>query len=125
MSDYIVPAGNFSLETVFSKSRFIASIGPASSVLEAKDYIAAKKQLYADATHNVPAYIIGSGSTVIAHSRDDGEPSGTAGRPVLAVLTGSGLRDAVLVITRYFGGRKLGTGGLVKREWAIILQTTF
>jgi uncharacterized YigZ family protein len=72
------------------------------------------RQEFADATHNVPAYIVGFGSSVITHCNDDGEPSGTAGRPALAVLTGSGLGDAAVVITRYFGGTKLGTGGLVR-----------
>ena len=114
MSDYIVPAAEFSLELKIANSRFIASIGPASSVAEAKDFISVKNHLYADASHNVPAYIIGHGSSIISHCSDDGEPSGTAGRPALAVLTGSGLGDTVLVITRYFGGTKLGTGGLVK-----------
>ena len=69
---------------------------------------------FADATHNVPAYIIGGGNTVTEYFSDDGEPSGTSGRPALAVLRGSGLGDVVLVITRYFGGTQLGTGGLVK-----------
>jgi uncharacterized YigZ family protein len=62
----------------------------------------------------VPAYLIGHGSSTIAHCSDDGEPSGTAGRPALSVLQGSGIGDVVLVITRYFGGTKLGTGGLVR-----------
>lgn len=110
----LVPASRHSVETRISNSRFIATIAPAFSVAEAKDFIREINRLYADATHNVPVYQIGSGSTVIAHSSDNGEPSGTAGRPALAVLKGSGLGDTVLVITRYFGGTKLGTGGLVK-----------
>jgi uncharacterized YigZ family protein len=114
MTDFIVPAVNFSQETRVANSRFIATIGSASTVAEAKIFIADISQLYADASHNVPAYIIGSGSSVISHCSDDGEPNGTAGRPALAVLTGSGLGDTVLVISRYFGGTKLGTGGLVK-----------
>jgi len=114
MTNFIVPAANFSQETRVANSRFIASIGPASTVAEAKNFISNISQLYADASHNVPAYIIGNGSSVISHCSDDGEPHGTAGRPTLAVLTGSGLGDTVLVITRYFGGTKLGTGGLVK-----------
>jgi len=114
MTDFIVPAANFSQEIRVANSRFIATIGPASTVAEAKIFIADISQLYADASHNVPAYIIGIGSSVISHCSDDGEPNGTAGRPALAVLTGSGLGDTVLVISRYFGGTKLGTGGLVK-----------
>ena len=114
MTDFIVPAANFSQETRAANSRFIATIGPASTVAEAKIFISNISQLYADASHNVPAYIIGIGPSVISHCSDDGEPNGTAGRPALAVLTGSGLGDTVLVISRYFGGTKLGTGGLVK-----------
>ena len=110
----LIPASRFSTEIRISNSRFIATIAPAFSVTDAKAFIREIKQFYADATHNVPLYQIGSGSSVIAHSSDDGEPSGTAGRPALAVLAGSGLGDAVMVITRYFGGTKLGTGGLVK-----------
>jgi uncharacterized YigZ family protein len=72
------------------------------------------KREFTDASHNVPAYIIGGGNTVTEYFSDDGEPSGTAGRPVLTVLRGSGLGDVAVVITRYFGGTLLGTGGLVK-----------
>ena len=62
----------------------------------------------------MPAFLIGFGNSVTAHCNDDGEPSGTAGRPILAVLQGSGLGDIAVVVTRYFGGTKLGTGGLVR-----------
>jgi uncharacterized YigZ family protein len=110
----LIPASRFSTETRISNSRFIATIAPAFSVDDAKSFIRDINHLYSDATHNVPVYQIGSGSSVIAHSSDNGEPPGTAGRPALAVLSGSGLADAVMVITRYFGGTKLGTGGLVK-----------
>lgn len=110
----LVPASRFSTEIRISNSRFIATIAPAFSVKEAKSFIKEINQQYPDAAHNVPIYLIGAGASVIAHSSDNGEPSGTAGRPALAVLTGSGLGDAVIVITRYFGGTKLGTGGLVK-----------
>lgn len=72
------------------------------------------KKEFADASHNVPVYVIGGGNTITEYFSDDGEPSGTSGRPALAVLRGSGLGDVVLVITRYFGGTLLGTGGLVK-----------
>jgi uncharacterized YigZ family protein len=114
MAGNLVPASRFSIESWAKNSRFIATIGPAFSVGDARDFISEINQLYADATHNVPAYVIGSGSSITAHSSDNGEPSGTAGKPALSVLMGSGLGDAVLVITRYFGGTKLGTGGLVK-----------
>ncbi len=114
MPDNLMPASQMSLETRVANSRFISSIAPASSVEEAKAFIKEISQRYSDASHNVPVYVIGFGSSVIAHASDNGEPSGTAGRPALAVLQGSGLGDTVLVITRYFGGTKLGTGGLVK-----------
>jgi uncharacterized YigZ family protein len=112
--DILVPSLRFSTETRVSNSRFIATISPAFSVEEAKAFIRDIDKIYGDATHNVPVYQIGSGSSIIAHSSDNGEPSGTAGRPALSVLSGSGLSDTVMVITRYFGGTKLGTGGLVK-----------
>lgn len=95
-------------------SRFIASLAPAFSVEEARHFIAEVRQEHSQATHNVPAFVIGHGASLITHCSDDGEPSGTAGRPALAVLQGSGLGDAVVVVTRYFGGAKLGTGGLVR-----------
>lgn len=114
MTGYLVPASMFSVECRFKNSRFISTIGPAFSVKDAKEFITEINLKYQDATHNVPAYVIGSGSSVTAHSSDNGEPSGTAGKPALSVLMGSGLGDTVLVITRYFGGTKLGTGGLVK-----------
>ena len=95
-------------------SRFIATISPAFSAEEARAFIARIKKEFADASHNVSVYVIGGGNTVTEYFSDDGEPSGTAGRPALAVLRGSGLGDAAVVITRYFGGTLLGTGGLVK-----------
>lgn len=95
-------------------SRFIASAAPAASIEEARQFIAQVKAEFANASHNVPAYVIGYGATLISHCHDDGEPSGTAGRPALAVLSGSGLGDIAVVVTRYFGGTKLGSGGLVR-----------
>lgn len=114
MSGNRVPASRYSVESWAKNSRFISTIGPAFSVSDAREFIAEICELYKDATHNVPAYVIGSGPSTTAHASDDGEPSGTAGKPALSVLMGSGLGDTVLVITRYFGGTKLGTGGLVK-----------
>ena len=109
-----MPARETRAELRVVNSRFIATAGPAFSVEEARAFIARMREEFADASHNVPAYLIGHGATVIAHCSDDGEPSGTAGRPALAVLRGSGLGDVVAVVTRYFGGTKLGTGGLVR-----------
>lgn len=111
---YPIPAQEARSEIRVSNSRFIATIAPAFSVEEARAFVARIKETFADASHNVPAFVIGHGSSVTAHCNDDGEPAGTAGRPVLAVLQGSGLGDAALVVTRYFGGTKLGTGGLVR-----------
>jgi len=109
-----IPAQGTRAEIKVLNSRFIASIAPVFSVDEAKAFIARIKAEFGDASHNVPAYIIGHGNSVIAHCHDDGEPAGTAGKPALAVLRGSGLGDAAVVVTRYFGGTKLGTGGLVR-----------
>lgn len=111
---YRVPADEIESEIIVLKSRFIASIAPAFSVDEAKAYIKVIKLRYPDATHHVAAYIIGHPPSTTAHSSDDGEPAGTAGRPVLSVLQGSGLGDIVALVTRYYGGTKLGTGGLVR-----------
>lgn len=113
-SSYSVPLREIRREHVIVNSHFVATLAPVFSIEEARTFIARIKKEFADATHNVPAYIIGGGNTVTEYFSDDGEPDGTAGRPALAVLRGSGLGDVALVITRYFGGTKLGTGGLVK-----------
>lgn len=114
MKTYSIPLNEIRREHVVVNSRFIATLAPALSIDEARAFIARIKKEFADASHNVPVYIIGGGNTVTEYFSDDGEPSGTAGRPALAVLRGSGLGDAALVVTRYFGGTLLGTGGLVK-----------
>jgi uncharacterized YigZ family protein len=111
---YALPLTEIRREHVVINSRFIATLAPALSIDEARAFMMRIKKEFADATHNVPVYIIGGGNTVTEYFSDDGEPAGTAGKPALAVLRGSGLGDAVLVITRYFGGTLLGTGGLVK-----------
>lgn len=111
---YPIPAEEVEHELMVSNSRFIASAAPAFTVDMARQFIQLIRQRYPDATHHVPAFLVGFGASVIAHCGDDGEPSGTAGRPALAVLQGSGLGDVVVVVTRYFGGTKLGTGGLVR-----------
>jgi uncharacterized YigZ family protein len=109
-----IPAKQTQVELRIINSRFIATAAPVLSVDEARDFIAKIRTRYNDASHNVPVYIIGHGASTTTHSSDDGEPSGTAGRPALAVLQGSGIGDIAVVITRYFGGTKLGTGGLVR-----------
>jgi uncharacterized YigZ family protein len=108
-----VPAGRARAEIRASNSRFIATAAPVASVEAARAFIAEMRAEMPDATHHVYAYIIGHGATTTLGMSDDGEPSGTAGRPALAVLRGSGLGDVALVVTRYFGGTLLGTGGLV------------
>lgn len=110
---YPVPAGEVRHEMIVVNSHFIATLGPVFTVEEAKAFIARIRSEFPDASHHVPAYLVGYGSSVLAHCSDAGEPSGTAGRPALAVLQGSGLGDVAVVVTRYFGGTKLGTGGLV------------
>ena len=97
------------------KSRFIAHVYNVSSDEEAEQYINAVKKKYWDARHNCYAYILkGEGATPTARCSDDGEPSQTAGKPMLDVLMGEGLMDVCAVVTRYFGGTLLGTGGLVR-----------
>ena len=114
MTRYFIPAREVRIEMIVVNSRFVASASPALSVEEARAFVNTVKAEYADASHNVPVFVIGRGNSIIAHCTDDGEPSGTAGRPALAVLKGSGIGDVVVVVTRYFGGTKLGTGGLVR-----------
>jgi len=114
MTGYPIPAREARTELQIQRSRFITTATPAFTVEQARQFIARIKTEFHDASHNVPAYFIGFGSSVIAHSSDDGEPAGTAGKPALIVLSNSGIGDIAVVITRYFGGRKLGAGGLVR-----------
>lgn len=100
-------------EIVEKKSRFIATIRPVESKEEAEAFVAQMKKQYWDARHNCSAYVIGTANETM-HSSDDGEPSGTAGRPMLSVLTGWDVHNVAVVVTRYFGGVLLGTGGLVR-----------
>ena len=114
MKRYPVPTQEIRRELVVVNSRFIATLAPAFTVEQAKAFIARIRSEFKDASHNVAAFLVGYGDSVIAHCNDNGEPAGTAGRPSLAVLKGSGLGDVAVVVTRYFGGTKLGTGGLVR-----------
>ena len=115
MADHhLIPARFIETEIMDRNSRFITSAAPAFSIESAQKFISRIKSKYPDASHHVPVYIIGHSPSITAHCSDDGEPSGTAGRPALAVLKGSGVGDIAVVITRYFGGTKLGTGGLVR-----------
>jgi uncharacterized YigZ family protein len=110
----LVPALEIRREMMVANSRFISSLAPASSVEVARAFIAHIYKEFPDASHHVPAFIIGHGASKLAHCSDAGEPAGSAGRPALAVLQGSELGDVVVVVTRYFGGTKLGVGGLVR-----------
>jgi len=114
MSSYFVPAGRVRVEYRQSNSVFIATLDRASSAEEARALLREIREEMPGATHHVHAMKIGHGASVIEGASDDGEPPGTSGPPALAVLRGSDLGDAMLVITRFFGGTKLGTGGLVQ-----------
>lgn len=100
-------------EIVEKKSRFIATVQPVNSEEEALEFIAAMKKKYWNATHNCSAFVVGE-HYEIQRCSDDGEPQGTAGRPMLDVLLGEEIHNAAVVVTRYFGGTLLGTGGLVR-----------
>lgn len=100
-------------EIVEKKSSFIAAVRPVSAEEEALAFIESVRKKHWNATHNCFAYVIGERSE-LARCSDDGEPNGTAGKPMLDVLQGEELRNTAVVVTRYFGGTLLGTGGLVR-----------
>lgn len=100
-------------EIVEKKSRFIATVLPVGTEQDALEFIAGLKKKYWNATHNCFAFVLGEHQE-IQRCSDDGEPSGTAGRPMLDVLLGEGIHNTAVVVTRYFGGTLLGTGGLVR-----------
>lgn len=111
MQSYITVNTENTAELVEKKSRFIATLFHIESEEQAAEILSATRTKYWDARHNVYAYILKDGT---ARFSDDGEPHGTAGKPVLDVLQGSGITDALVVVTRYFGGILLGTGGLCR-----------
>ncbi len=112
---YRIPAHLHRQSEEIKRSRFITSLAPAPTVAAARSFITAVSHEYGDASHNCWAYVVGRpGSTSQIGLSDDGEPHGTAGRPMLNVLLHSNVGDIVAVVTRYFGGTLLGTGGLVK-----------
>lgn len=108
-------------EIEIKKSRFIATVMPAETEEVALEFIEQMKKKYWDATHNCSAYIVGTDNPVMRCS-DDGEPSKTAGRPMLDVLLAHELTNIVVVVTRYFGGTLLGTGGLVKAYQSAVIE---
>ena len=120
---YPIPAGEHRREEVVERSRFIASVGPAASRDEAIDFIRRISAEFSGATHNCHAFLVGPpGTTACVGLSDDGEPHGTAGRPMLNALTHGGVGDVAAVVTRYFGGRKLGRGGLVRAYGGVVSQ---
>ncbi|MBX3012689.1 MAG: YigZ family protein [Caldilineaceae bacterium] len=112
---YLIPAQTYRTEEEILRSRFITTVGYTPTVEAAREFIASVSREFADASHNCWAYVVGSpGSTGQVGMGDDGEPHGTAGRPMLTVLLHSKVGDVCAVVTRYFGGTLLGKGGLVK-----------
>lgn len=111
---YFIPAHTQRSELVIVNSRFIATASRVQSVDAVKTFLSQIRAEMPDASHHVYGFRIGHGSSVIEGMSDDGEPSGTAGPPVLAVLRGAAVGDILVVVTRYFGGTRLGTGGLVR-----------
>ena len=112
---YKIPAKLYRTEETIKRSRFIATVAHAFTDEDAKAFIAKIKNEFPDATHNCWAYVAGPpGDTARIGMSDDGEPHGTAGKPILTVLLHSEIGEIVAVVTRYFGGTKLGTGGLVR-----------
>lgn len=112
--DFITIKKAIETEIVEKKSRFIANLFPVESVKEAEKLIGDSKKKYHDARHNCIAYRIIENNQIIEKSSDDGEPSGTAGAPMLTILQKNHLVNVLIVVTRYFGGVLLGTGGLVR-----------
>ncbi|AUD14301.1 MULTISPECIES: YigZ family protein [unclassified Planococcus (in: firmicutes)] len=111
--NYITVGSSTNAEILINKSRFIGHAARAETEAEAIAFIDSIKTKHRQATHNCSAYIIGEHDS-IQKANDDGEPSGTAGVPMLEVLKKQGLKDTVLVVTRYYGGIKLGGGGLIR-----------
>ncbi|MEK4228413.1 YigZ family protein [Solibacillus sp. FSL H8-0538] len=112
-NDYFTVKSYGESEIILSKSRFITYVNRAETEQEALAFIEKIKKMHANATHNCSCYMIGEHDN-IQKANDDGEPSGTAGVPMLEVLKKQGLKDTVVVVTRYFGGIKLGGGGLIR-----------
>ena len=114
MSDFRVPFGPSETEFTEKRSRFIGHLLPVETEEQAREFIAQMKKKYYDAKHNCIAYRVIENGKVVEKASDDGEPSGTAGSPMLNILQKNNLCNLVVVVTRYFGGILLGTGGLVR-----------
>lgn len=121
-NEFKIPASPVRASETIKKSRFIATVQRASSIKEAKIFIEKIKKEFPDASHNCWAYQTGEPkSSAFVGMSDDGEPRSTAGKPMLTVLINSGIGEIAAVVTRYFGGVKLGTGGLI-RAYSGVLQ---
>lgn len=122
-STYRIPAARQRHEVVIEKSRFIADVAHAQNVDAAKGFVQSLREEFPDATHHCFAFVAGRpNDSQVMGSSDDGEPGGTAGKPMLTVLAHSGLGEIVAVVTRYYGGIKLGTGGLVRAYGGTLAQ---
>ncbi|MGD6736450.1 YigZ family protein [Photobacterium leiognathi] len=112
---YLVPTADVIFEEEIKKSRFITYLAHTPNIEAAKQFVQQIKECHHDARHNCWAFVAGRPTDSMKWGfSDDGEPSGTAGKPILAQLTGSGVGEITAVVTRYYGGIRLGTGGLVK-----------
>ncbi|KJY26324.1 MULTISPECIES: YigZ family protein [Streptomyces] len=116
---YETVAREGSHESEINRSRFLCSLAPAATEQEAQDFIARIRREHPTATHNCFAYVIGADAS-IQKASDDGEPGGTAGVPMLQMLTRRDIRYAVAVVTRYYGGVKLGAGGLIRAYGGVV-----
>ncbi|MFD8146475.1 YigZ family protein [Streptomyces sp. NPDC059708] len=116
---YVTVAREGSHESEINRSRFLCSLAPAATEREAQEFIARVRREHPTATHNCFAYVIGADASVQKAS-DDGEPGGTAGVPMLQMLTRRDIRYAVAVVTRYYGGVKLGAGGLIRAYGGVV-----
>ena len=114
MEKILTPAAGVEIKYRVEDSKFLAALAGTNSVQEAREFVAGRKEKYHDATHNVSAFIIGTGDEARKYSDDDGEPANSSGPPVLQAIEGAGLTNTVIVVTRYFGGTKLGIGGLIR-----------
>lgn len=119
---YPIPAEPVRTEVKIKKSRFVTTVQLASTVADARERLAELRSELSGANHHVYAFRVGFGNTITEGMSDDGEPSGTAGPPTLAVVRGAGIGDILLVTARFFGGIKLGAGGLA-RAYTVSAQT--
>lgn len=120
---YLIPSATHEDELEIERSRFIGTLGHAASADEARAFVEHVRQRFPDATHHCWAFVAGPpGDSRVIGMSDDGEPSGTAGKPMLSVLMHSDIGEIVAVVTRYYGGRQLGTGGLVRAYTQAVQQ---